>query len=367
MDNATYDEVDLTPISTDETYSRLRATETKSKPSFELKKTEDIDHRAPKRVKQTNATESANTVKFNTVMLILMVILLLITLVSIALSVITFNRLASEQSKVLSQLEYTKNDIRSALDSQLDTTQMNLTQKILELVIAQSNISQNLNQLNTKLEYLISGPLLTQYLRVSAQVHCGRGQWHQLVYLNMSDPSQQCPPVWREYNTRGVRVCGRPTTSTGSCATKRYLVSNQYSQVCGRVIGYQYRTPDAFLQYANTEIEFDGINITTGAQGNHIWSYVAGQHQLNCPGVSNNAASPPQSVGDNYYCDSSDNDPLWDGQRCEGTCCTGTNSPPWFKVQLPAPTTDAIEVSICCDQGTDDEDVPITLIEIFVQ
>ena len=144
--------------------------------------------------------------------------------------------------------------------------------------------------------------------------------------------------------------------------------------MCGRVIGYQYSSPDSFRQFANTQIEFDGINITTGAQHNHIWSYVAGytrEHQSNCPCASDRAASPPQSIGDNYYCDSGDttsNDPLWDGQQCEGTCCTGTNSPPWFSVQLPAPTTDAaIEVSICCDQDTDDEDVPVELIEIFVQ
>ena len=29
------------------------------------------------------------------------------------------------------------------------------------------------------------------------------------------------------------------------------------------------------------------------------------------------------------------NDPLWDGEQCEGTCCSGTKSPPWFNVQLP--------------------------------
>ena len=51
----------------------------------------------------------------------------------------------------------------------------------------------------------------------------------------------------------------------------------------------------------------------------------------------------------------------------EGSCCEGTQSPRWFSVQLPAPTTDMIEVSICCDQGTTDEDTPVELIEIYVQ
>ena len=62
-------------------------------------------------------------------------------------------------------------------------------------------------------------------------------------------------------------------------------------------------------------------------------------------------------------------DRLWDGQQCETerSCCEGTQSPPWFSVQLPAPTIDMIEVSICCDQGTMDEDTPVELIEMYVQ
>ena len=50
----------------------------------------------------------------------------------------------------------------------------------------------------------------------------------------------------------------------------------------------------------------------------------------------------------------------------EGNCCTGTHSPLWFSVQLHAPTTDAIEVSICCDQGTNDEDVPVGIVELLI-
>jgi hypothetical protein len=256
MDNATYDEVDLTPISTDETYSRLRATETKSKPRYEFKKTEDTDQCALKGVQQTNTTESPKATKFNAVMIIMMVILLIITLVSIALSVTTINRLASEQSKLLSQLENTNSDIKSALGSQLDTIQMNLSQKVV------SNISQNLNQLDTKLESSIL--FLTEYLRLIVQINCGPGLWHQLVYLNMSDPSQQCPSAWREYNESGVRACGRNIT-TETCASVQYISYQQYSRVCGRVIGYQFASPDAFRRY-NNGIDLDGINITRESQ-----------------------------------------------------------------------------------------------------
>ena len=41
----------------------------------------------------------------------------------------------------------------------------------------------------------------------SKNPNCGPGPWVQVAYLNMSDPSQQCPSSWREYNTSGVRSC----------------------------------------------------------------------------------------------------------------------------------------------------------------
>ena len=46
---------------------------------------------------------------------------------------------------------------------------------------------------------------------------CGPGLWYNIIHLNMSDSSQQCPSAWREYNTSGVRACGRPASSSGSC------------------------------------------------------------------------------------------------------------------------------------------------------
>ena len=85
-----------------------------------------------------------------------------------------------------------------------------------------------------------------------------------------------------------------------------------------------------------------------------------------------------RSIADNYYCESGNptnvipyelypSDPLWDGQQCEGTCCSGTKSPPWFSVQLPTLTADRIEVRICADEPTNNEDTPIQQLEIYVQ
>ena len=131
--------------------------------------------------------------------------------------------------------------------------------------------------------------------------------------------------------------------------------------MCGRIIGYQVASPDAFK--SNSAQRVDGVTITHGTQ--HIWSYVAGvtehgisMHTMSCPCSSTNGQEPPSSIGNNHYCESGNpmsdftqyhlyqDDKLWDGQQCEGTCCTGTNSPPWFSVQLPAPTMDALQVHI---------------------
>ena len=219
---------------------------------------------------------------------------------------------------------------------------------------------------------------------------CGDGLWYRVAYLNMIDPSQQCPPAWREYNTSGVRACGRPVSN--NCPSTLYPTNQQYSRVCGRVIGYQVGTPDGFMPFHTMSATvdqgyMDGVSITHGEpQRHHIWSYVAGHSQENlfhrvgnCPCSPEKGSSPPLWIGRNYYCESGNptdsvslslfygSDLLWDGEQCEGTCCSGSKSPPWFSVQLPTHTTDRIEVRICADQPTSDEDVLVELLEIYVQ
>ena len=63
-----------------------------------------------------------------------------------------------------------------------------------------------------------------------------------------------------------------------------------------------------------------------------------------------------------------DADPLWDGAGCGGqsTCCS-FNNPPWFYKPLPQPTTDDIEMRVCRDQDSTDEDIAIAIIEFYVQ
>ena len=156
--------------------------------------------------------------------------------------------------------------------------------------------------------------------------------------------------------------------------------------MCGRVIGYQSASPSDFRQVTINDAYLDGVSITYGTPRKHIWSYAAASNEYglcacSCAG-GDSARAPPSFVGDNYYCESAydgpncysldplfPNDPLWDGLQCdnEGTCCTGANTPPWFSVDLPQSTNDDIEVRICGDQHTNDEDTPIHLLELYVQ
>ena len=119
---------------------------------------------------------------------------------------------------------------------------------------------------------------------------CGDGLWYRVAYLDMTDPSQQCPGAWREYNTSGARTCGRPEGTSG-CSTTFYPTnhSKQYSNVCGRIVGYQVGTPDGFTNNDRTGY-MDGVSITHGEPHHHIWSYVADHSERssdhavgNCP------------------------------------------------------------------------------------
>ena len=85
----------------------------------------------------------------------------------------------------------------------------------------------------------------------------------------------------------------------------------------------------------------------------------------------------PPFVNEDYFCATSRRqtlqqafyyeDPLWDGKGCGNvsTCCD-FNSPPWFCKQLPQPTTDDIELRLCGDGRSSNEDTPLELVELFV-
>ena len=239
---------------------------------------------------------------------------------------------------------------------------------------------------------------------------CGGEGWTRIAYLNMSDPSQNCPQGWNlaTYSTDSgtVRACHRDVLwPQPQCDTVTFPTGNEeYSQVCGRAIGYQIGSTQAFsgtfVRFGSPQNEtvidgyyIDGFILSHGPPGSrqHIWSFVTGNSEDD-PGSSACPCAPnatdvtvPSFVGSNYFCESGRvydtgrpgyshlffNDPLWDGQGChlEGNTCCTFNSPPYFSTQLPEPTTDDILASICAVDnlvGTID-DTRINFLEIYVK
>ena len=244
---------------------------------------------------------------------------------------------------------------------------------------------------------------ITKYDGTTQRVHCDMEHfcgseisgWTRVAYLDMSDPSQQCPTELRLYNESGVRACGRQIASSGSCDSVTFSTNGvSYSQVCGRVIGYQYGIPFAFhLLEGHPLIDdpyVDGISITHespyyGRQ--HIWTLAAGYFEMDisysgCPCNTDSNANVPSLVGDDYFCESGTlhpissypfhtDDPLWDGEGCgidefEGPCCN-VSGIPWFHKALYSPATDDIELRVCAGHDTKYQDTPVSLYELYVK
>ena len=225
------------------------------------------------------------------------------------------------------------------------------------------------------------------------------GGWMRVANLDMTDPNQNCPGELQNqlFNTTSgpLRICGRP--GPAECVSATFQTHGvEYSHVCGRVIGYQNKSPDAFAQdgsllRGNTtdSIYVDGVSLTHGqSPRQHIWTFVGALDEkkpvsvYNCPCTNTDipyTGTIPSFVGQDYFCDTGSSGllrhdvffpekPLWDGQGCGGssTCCE-FNSPPWFCKQLPQPSTDDIELRICGTEHTDNEDTPIEQVEIYIR
>ncbi len=130
-------------------------------------------------------------------------------------------------------------------------------------------------------------------------------------------------------------------------------------------------------------IYLDGVSITHGSPRQHIWSLAAARKHVGndaCPCINSDTTftgTVPSFVGNNYYCETGSrmepeeqyyfDDPLWDGQGCEGadTCCE--RGGPWFCTELGSQTNDSIEMRVCGNNDKDIEDIVLEKIEFYIQ
>ena len=218
---------------------------------------------------------------------------------------------------------------------------------------------------------------------------CGgiTGGWMQVANINMTNSSHTCPQGLNATTHHPIRVCGININGSG-CSSATFEVHGiEYSQVCGKIIGYQDRIPDGFrsVRQGIDGVYVDGVSLTHGNNPRkHIWTFAAAlaESHNDCPCLNIGPVTVPSFVGNDYFCDTGTHvlinqfhleDPLWDGRGCESpnTCCS-FNNPPWFSKQLPSPTTDDIEMRLCANyhhavHNLGDEDVTIETVELFVQ
>ena len=340
------------------------------------------------------------------------------------------NNSSEEGLALLKRMEQILNTSTSNIDTKIDTStaatdaRLNAIEPQLASLQSQvSSLSSDLNKLfrmlakhvNMTLEEDPSSPLLsscnailskwpnspsgyynladvnghTRHVYCHMETLCGKGGgWRRIVSLNMTDPNENCPTQFRTYSQDGVRACGRPVTNSYSCVGITFPSRDiKYSQVCGKVIGYQFKFTDGAYRGGNINSAYiDGISLTHGYPRKHIWTFISGATGSGpynrCPCGSTDVHSASWFVGSNYYCEAGyegsqqpldskiyTSDPLWDGEGCgssEPDCCDRTLIP-WFYRSFGYSTTDYIEMRICCDEGTHDEDVPVGEYEIYVK
>ena len=181
------------------------------------------------------------------------------------------------------------------------------------------------------------------YYHINSQlVYCEMGElcnstgggWTRLAYLDMTNSTMDCPTGFMLYESGSVRACGRSSDNAPGCQSIKFLHNGiSYSEVCGRVVGYQYGSPDAFHAPTNIDSSYvDGVSITQGYPRKHVWTLINGlleSHNAasyNCPCYTPPGSNePPSFVGNDCFCESGNplnywpiivypNDPLWDGE-----------------------------------------------------
>ena len=105
------------------------------------------------------------------------------------------------------------------------------------------------------------------------------GGWMQVAKLDMTNSSHKCPPgtTLRTFQSGSKRLCGRGIITRVGCSSTMFSTHGiKYNQVCGKIIAYQDKSPDAFRgQQLSVDSNYvDGISLTHGRNPRkHIWTF----------------------------------------------------------------------------------------------
>ena len=356
---------------------------------------------------QRNKKQSLNYFMLLIIILILFVILLLIIIAVAALTVITFLKLSTVEADIKSNIDRIdtviealhvtlssdiarnelKNEIQDNTTMFFRQSLMKLSRDVQDVIMSvntveeaysfsatfQNSISFSCSEIGRKLNFSNSsgyyvvwsaGVLRSAYCDLTRTFGGASKGWMRVAELDVNN----CPPGMRTETVNTSTTCKVSEDGAG-CTEIYYPVYNiSYTQVTGRVRAYQINTSDGFsiqnsmLPPANNmnlrSNYLDGVSITSNDL-HHIWSYAAG---CKCP--SNTEI--PMGIGSHYICDGSigtgvtkpHEELVWENQQC------GRNSN-WFFRNLTSSTADIL-VRICRDQDRADEDLAITILELYI-
>lgn len=243
-----------------------------------------------------------------------------------------------------------------------------------------------IDELDTDLDQIIQSQLQL-FKSLTFPVECPGQGWVKVADFNLeTNSTEPCPGTWEKRNISGISNCRLPQT-TVQCQSATFPTNSlSYSQVCGRIKGYQYgRTSAFFPSISETSIDeayLDGVFIARGNPRQHVWSFAAGYSSsegvsgFRCPCAVAGATNPPDFVGSNSYCDSGtddipisgvfyDHNPLWDAEGCvgENQCCLRG---PYFFADLAENTCDPLEVRLCLYDPLM-VNIGVSIVELYVK
>lgn len=239
-------------------------------------------------------------------------------------------------------------------------------------------------------EYELVGPD-GRRVRVICDMDRKGGGWGLALRMD-TDADQACPPGWLRQSTgdSSPEVCTRPLAPAASAAAATFPAPQAaYQEVLGRAEGLQFQSMDGFAYNGGPVadrslggIYVDGVSITAGTPAEHVWTYaVAWSEDDNiqnsrCP--CQEGAAPPDFVGDHMSCEAGVrgvppigwyvDDPLWDADG-DGdlSSCDTLPAPGDFHVVLQREAKGPLVVRLMADQESENEDVGLNVLELWVR
>ena len=255
-----------------------------------------------------------------------------------------------------------------------NSTSKTIAQLEQNVAVTVKNITYNCSGVvKQRLTFLSGYYVLTSSSGVLRRVYCDLTStfggnttgWMRIAELDVNN----CPSGMRTGTVNNNTTCEVSEDEAG-CTEILYPSFNiEYTLITGKIRAYQLRSVDGFnnvvqinlrpdIPSNNSNISsnyLDGVSITSN--GLHVWSFAAG-----CDCMT---TDKPSFIKDDFTCGGRDGEVghpqeyLWVSQQCD------TNST-WFYKELP-PTTADISVRVCRDQARSDEDLALTVLELYIQ